>query len=152
VDIWGNADSCHLVSQKVTGNFELVARVASLQGVNDWSKAGLMVRSVSEPAARCLSVVISAAHGLAHQKRLQDNGATTSTKIDRLAAPHWLKVTRAGDTLTGFESKDGLAWTQTGVETFPKLPAAVYAGLAVSSHDNAAAATATFDKLQLTNQ
>jgi hypothetical protein len=92
---------------------------------------------------------MTAAHGLAHQRRAQDTGITTSTKFEVGAAPHWIKITRAGDELTGFESRDGTAWTQTGTETFSKLPPAVYAGLAVSSHDNNAAATATFDKVQL---
>ena len=149
MDIWGTADSCHFVSQTISGDFELIARVASLQGVNEWSKAGLMVRTSNEPGARCLSVVMSAAHGIAHQRRLEDKAATTSTKLDLGAAPHWLRITRSGDTLTGFESNDGITWMETGVETFAKLPAAVPVGLAVTSHDNAATATATFDRVQL---
>jgi hypothetical protein len=43
-----------------------------------------------------------------------------------------------------------MTWNQTGVETFPKLPQAVYAGLAVTSHEPAVLGKATFENVQLT--
>ena len=43
-DIWGSADGCRYVYQEVSGDFEISARVVSLERANEWSKAGLMAR------------------------------------------------------------------------------------------------------------
>src|SRR5688500_8497259 len=43
-DIWGTADSFHFVSQPLSGNGEIVARVTSIQNTNSYAKAGVMIR------------------------------------------------------------------------------------------------------------
>ena len=43
-DIWDQADQFHYVYQAVTGDIDVSARVASLQGSNGWAKAGVMIR------------------------------------------------------------------------------------------------------------
>ena len=45
VDIGGTSDQFRYVYRQVSGDVDVVARVASLQGPQDWSKAGVMVRS-----------------------------------------------------------------------------------------------------------
>jgi ABC-type transport system involved in multi-copper enzyme maturation permease subunit len=49
------------------------------------------------------------------------------------ASPRWLRLTRAGDTITGYASADGTHWTQVGTATLPGLPATVQAGLFATS-------------------
>jgi ABC-type transport system involved in multi-copper enzyme maturation permease subunit len=52
------------------------------------------------------------------------------------AAPRWLRLTRAGDTITGYDSADGTHWTKVGTATLPGLPSTAQAGLfAVSPRD-----------------
>ena len=46
-DIWGTADAMQFDSVPVTGNCAIVARVASVQNIDPWSKAGIMIRSRS---------------------------------------------------------------------------------------------------------
>jgi ABC-type transport system involved in multi-copper enzyme maturation permease subunit len=48
-------------------------------------------------------------------------------------APRWLKLTRAGGTITGFESADGTAWQQVGTVTMASLPRTVEIGLFANS-------------------
>ena len=43
-DIWGTADAFRFVYMPVTGNCTIIARVASLQNIDPWSKAGIMIR------------------------------------------------------------------------------------------------------------
>ena len=50
-DIQGAADAFRFVYVTVTGNCTIIARVASLQNVNTWSKAGVMIRA--EPGGQC---------------------------------------------------------------------------------------------------
>src|SRR5579862_8854033 len=48
-------------------------------------------------------------------------------------SPQWLRLTRSGDTVTGYDSTDGSHWTQIGTATLPGLPATVQAGLLATS-------------------
>src|SRR5919106_519124 len=61
------------------------------------------------------------------------------------AAPHWVRLTRRGSTVTGFRSSDGVTWTAVGTATM--ATATMYVGLEVTSHDPAQAATAVFDNV-----
>jgi hypothetical protein len=47
VDIWGTADQFRFVYQHLTGDGSIVARVRSINAVNAWSKAGVMMRNLT---------------------------------------------------------------------------------------------------------
>jgi ABC-type transport system involved in multi-copper enzyme maturation permease subunit len=51
------------------------------------------------------------------------------------ASPKWLRLSRSGNTLTGYESADGQHWTTVGSVHLAGLPATVQAGLFVASPD-----------------
>ncbi len=48
-------------------------------------------------------------------------------------APRWLRLTRAGDRVTGATSVDGTTWTTVATVRLPGLPATVEAGMFVTS-------------------
>ena len=108
-----------------------------------------MVRESLLPDARNTFVAISAKHGAAQQLRAQTNTPTTSAKMEGPAAPCWLKLQRTGDDVTGSFSTDGVTWEKFATVALPNLPATVHAGLAVTSHDNEKATTATIDQIKL---
>jgi hypothetical protein len=56
------------------------------------------------------------------------------------ASPRWLRLTRSGDTITGYESADGTHWTAVGTATLAGLPSTVQAGPFVASPQYVAAA------------
>jgi hypothetical protein len=47
--------------------------------------------------------------------------------------PRWLRLTRSGDTITGYDSADGTHWTRVGTAHLAGLPATVQAGLFATS-------------------
>jgi regulation of enolase protein 1 (concanavalin A-like superfamily) len=49
------------------------------------------------------------------------------------ASPRWLRLTRSGDTVTGYDSADGAHWTRIGTATLTGLPSTVQAGLFAAS-------------------
>ena len=65
-----------------------------------------------------------------------------------MTAPYWVKLTRAGTTITAYQSADGVAWSLVGTATVA-LPTQVLVGLAVSSHSTTTRATATFDQVAI---
>jgi phosphatidylserine/phosphatidylglycerophosphate/cardiolipin synthase-like enzyme/regulation of enolase protein 1 (concanavalin A-like superfamily) len=143
-DIWNAADAFHFVYQPLNGDGQLVARVASIQHVNNWSKAGVMIRATLDANSAFAFMLVSAAKGTAFQYRDSTGGAANGVTGTTAAAPTWVKIVRAGDTITGYQSADGATWQMVGSVAIP-MGTAVQIGLAVTSHDNTAAATATFD-------
>ena len=63
-------------------------------------------------------------------------------------APHWVKLTRSGNTLSAFESADGTNWTLVGTDMIP-MGANVFVGLGVTSHTSSSSATCTFDHVSI---
>ena len=43
-DVWGTADALQFAYQPVSGDTRVIARVATIQNVNAWTKAGVMIR------------------------------------------------------------------------------------------------------------
>ncbi len=81
-------------------------------------------------------MMVTADHGV----RLQDN-YTQDTAGEpgavSAASPRWLRLTRSGGTITGYDSADGTHWTQVGAAALTGLPPTVQAGLFTASpYDN----------------
>src|SRR5262249_54698377 len=82
-----------------------------------------------------------------------DTGNHGTPTTPNVPAPIWLRLVREGNTFTGFWATDSNGtpntWQQIGSHnTF--MPSTVYIGLALTSHNNGALATATFDHVQVT--
>src|SRR6516165_3536063 len=144
-DIWGTADAFQFVYQPLTGDGQIVARVASIQNTNSWAKAGVMIREDLTAGARYAAVLVTPSNGVAFQRRVATTGPSTYTAATG-GAPEWVKVMRTGMTVTGYESSDGNNWVLVGSDTV-SMATNVYLGLAVTSHNNATLGTATFDSV-----
>lgn len=145
-DIWGTADAFHFLYQPMSGDGQIIARVTGVQHTHDWAKAGVMIRETLAAGSKQASMFVSAARGVAFQRRPTTGGTSVSTAGSLSAAPLWVKLTRAGSTFAAYESSDGATWTLVGTETIA-MAGDVFVGLAVTSHTTAALATATFDSV-----
>jgi regulation of enolase protein 1 (concanavalin A-like superfamily) len=143
-DIWGSADAFHFTYQRLTGDGEIVARVAALSATHVWHKVGVMIRDDLTPGSAHGFMLVSSGKGLAFQRRVAANGSSTHTAGPLLTAPQWVKIGRAGDVITASWSSDGTTWNVVGSDTIAMQPT-VYIGLANSSHNTAALGTATVD-------
>jgi regulation of enolase protein 1 (concanavalin A-like superfamily) len=150
-DVWGSSDQFRFVYQTMSGDGEIVAHLTALQKVNDWTKAGVMIReTLSSGSPHALMLVTpTGVKGLAFQRRVAANGVSTSTSGGTGSPPAWLKLTRSGGRVSAYRSNDGATWTLVGTETF-SMGTTVNVGLAVTSHDNTQTATATFDSVRVT--
>jgi regulation of enolase protein 1 (concanavalin A-like superfamily) len=145
-DVWGTADALRFVYQPLAGDGEIVARVASVQNIHAWVKAGVMIRQSLETGSAHGFMLVSAGRGLAFQRRSQAGGISTNTAGGTGIAPAWVRLVRRGQTVTASRSADGSTWSQVGQATIA-LTGSVYVGLAVSSHDATRAAAAVFDRV-----
>jgi regulation of enolase protein 1 (concanavalin A-like superfamily) len=154
-DIWNTADEFHYAWQWAYDDFSITARVLTVQNVNPWTKAGLMIRTSAwsgAPGAQHASIFAtpSTVKGLAFQRRPMDNGPSESTAGPALSPSVWLKLTRVGSRVTSYYRKNATdPWTVIAAQTFSYLGPQVAVGLAVSSHLDGAVATATFDNVTI---
>lgn len=148
-DIWGTTDAFRYVNQTLNGDGQIAARVTSLQNTNTYAKAGLMLRAST--SASDVDVIIDARPdgSIEFMTRSAAGGATAFIAGATQTFPAWLKLSRAGTTVTGFVSRDGATWTQVGSTNVAALPTSALAGLVVTSHDTSQSATATFDNVAL---
>jgi regulation of enolase protein 1 (concanavalin A-like superfamily) len=148
-DIWNTADAFHYAYTTLSGDGTISARVASVQNVAAWTKAGVMIRATLDPGSAHAFMLVSAGKGLAFQRRTTDGGISVHTAGPAATAPHWVRLDRAGSTITASESSDGTNWTVVGTDSI-SMGAPVFVGLAVSSHTASATATATFEHVAVT--
>jgi ABC-type transport system involved in multi-copper enzyme maturation permease subunit len=76
--------------------------------------------------------MITGEHGVRMQHDFTEDVAGLPGGVSA-SAPRWLRLTRAGDTLTGEESADGERWTKVGTARLAGLPAKVRIGLFAAS-------------------
>ena len=145
-DVWGTADAFHYTYQSFTGDGQLIARVASVANVNAWSKAGVMIRSSLSASSAYAFMIVSAAKGSAFQYRTADGAAAANATGTTIAAPYWIKIVRAGTTVTGYQSANGASWTPIGSASIA-LGSTAFIGLAVTSHDNTRLGSASFTNM-----
>jgi hypothetical protein len=147
-DVWDDNDAFHFVWRTLSGDGEIVARVASVEYVRAWSKAGVMIRANLTPGSPHAFMLASAGKGYAFQRRAEQGGLTTHTSGGTGTAPVWLRLVRRGDTISAYRSADGASWIPVGSDTI-LMPHDVLVGLAVSSHTATALSRATFEHVTL---
>jgi regulation of enolase protein 1 (concanavalin A-like superfamily) len=146
-DIWGGADEFHFVHQQMTGDGVITARLTTISNTNAWTKAGVMMRAdLAADSPHAFVLGTPGSNGFAFQRRASRAGATTHASGGGAALPQWLRLVRAGSTITAQRSDDGVTWTTIGRESIP-MAQTIYVGIAVTSHDTSRLATATLDNL-----
>jgi ABC-type transport system involved in multi-copper enzyme maturation permease subunit len=158
------ADHFYFVHRTLAGNGGITVRMTSLaggpgtSGLQPWSKAGIILKRSLRPGSAYAAMMVTPGHGVRMQ---YDYTGDTAGPVSS-ATPRWLRLVRDGDTITGYDSADGLSWARVGTVTLAGLPADVQAGLFATSPEPVAdpqlgtrlargdsQAVATFDRLGL---
>lgn len=153
-DIWDAADACRYVYREISGDFEMSARIVSLERANEWSKAGIMARQSLEANSQNTFINVTPDHGVKMIHR-DTPGANTGPEPweKNFEAPIWIKLARKGDEFSSFWSKDGKNWEAAEVPGTPsvatiKMTDPIYVGIAVTSHSAGVLTTAVVDNIK----
>ena len=140
-------DRFYFMHQPLDGNGSITARVTSLTGiitypppdhdqivpgVVPWAKAGVILKDSTEQGSAYAAMMLTGSHGV----RMQYNFIRDIAGLPGGASaedPRWLRLTRSGDRLIGYESRDGAQWTEVGTAHLAGLPATVQVGLFAAS-------------------
>ncbi|WP_406362913.1 ABC transporter permease subunit [Streptomyces sp. NBC_01579] len=131
-------DRFYFVHQPLTGDGSITARVTSLGpdgakgGLPPWAKAGIVLKAGGRAGSAYAAVMATAGHGVRMQHNYTHDAAGSPGTVSD-ASPQWLRLTRSGDTVTGYRSSDGARWTAVGAVRLTGLPSPVQAGLFAAS-------------------
>jgi len=141
------SDSFYFVRQPLAGNGSVTVRVTSLAGLIPagngpgtatkpglvpWAKAGIIIKASTQPGSAYAAMMVTADHGVPMQDNFTGDTAGQPGAVTA-QDPRWLRLTRSGDTITGYDSADGLHWTQVGTVRLAGLPPTAQAGLFAAS-------------------
>jgi ABC-type transport system involved in multi-copper enzyme maturation permease subunit len=145
-------DQFSFVRQPLAGNGSITVRVASLtglyangvtavgqpltKGVQPWSKAGVIIKAGTRPGSAYAAMMVTGSHGVRMQYDYTHDTAGQPGAVS-VASPRWLRLTRSGDTVTGYDSADGTHWTRVGTAHLAGLSPTVQAGLFATSPTHA---------------
>jgi ABC-type transport system involved in multi-copper enzyme maturation permease subunit len=174
------ADTYTFVHQPLAGDGSLTARVASLSGAQTaasnasrngassvsskgqvgsqlhpglapWAKAGLILEPDTSRGTAYTAVMVTGSHGVRMQHNYTHDTAALAGPIGP-SSPRWLRLTRVGDVITSYDSRDGAHWTEIGTVRLTGLPHTLQIGLFVTSpastnNGTPSVATASFDHI-----
>jgi hypothetical protein len=149
-DIGGTADEFRYACRQLNGDGIITARVQWLGNTNSQAEAGVMIRETLDPGSRHAMVVVTPGNDISFQRRLTTSGPSEDTTQPGVQAPYWVRLTRQGNTFTAQHSSGGTTWTNfVGGPTSVTIamPASVYVGLALTSHNPDAVAVARFSEV-----
>jgi regulation of enolase protein 1 (concanavalin A-like superfamily) len=143
-EVGSTADSFHFAYRQGTGDVSIRARVMSIQNLQPWSKAGVMIRESLAANSAFGMMFVSAGAGSAFYKRLTTDAARTSTTGSAVVTPYWVRIERRGSVVTASQSTDGVTWD--AIDTMTLSAPTMYVGLAVASATSTLA-TGVFDNV-----
>jgi alpha-L-fucosidase len=151
-DVWFAADEFHFVYISLTNDCSITAHVPYVQNVQNTSKAGVMIRETTNTDSKhaLVDVTPTTTLGVEFIRRTGAGGGTTADGSPGVTAPHWVRLTRTGDSFAAFRSADGLTWTAVGSPVTVVMSSNVLVGLAVNSHLDGALCQAWFDNVRWT--
>lgn len=144
-NIWRDTDECHFAYAEVPGDARITCRLTDLERVEEYTKAGAMIRTGLAESDPFGFVGMTAAHGSEVLWRSSRGTHATTDQFDEGATlPHWYRLVRTGEYLTAFVSEDGEAWTPIDQFRIPNSES-VYVGVAACSHDSETLTEAQFE-------
>src|SRR5687767_3009648 len=147
-DIGGTADAFHFAHQQRTGDFDVQVRGENVTITDAFVQAGLLVREGLDAGSRFVGIFSSSGQiGAFLESRATASAATQLARPSLHFPPNYpqmyLRLQRSGNVFNGYASFDARTWELMGTTTMT-LPASVFFGMGLASHNTNKIATAVF--------
>jgi ABC-type transport system involved in multi-copper enzyme maturation permease subunit len=123
-------DTLYFAHEPLTGNGSITVRMTGLtsSALQPWAKSGIIIKANTVPGSAYAAMMVTGAHGVRMEWNYTQDTAGMPGGVSA-ATPRWLRLVRAGDTITGYDSADGTHWTKVGIATLAGLPPTVQVGM-----------------------
>jgi hypothetical protein len=160
VDIWGTRDEFNFAYTERTGDFDIITRIESLQAANLYTKAGIMAREDLSESCRHIYFQVFSDNNLRNKnnggcefqyrperdssmKAIYPKSSKGIPEFPVTFPNTWIRLQRIANDFTAYYSTDGMTWKP--YTTFRlDLPAHLYLGFAVTSHNPVHGVSAKF--------
>ena len=147
IDIYSPPDDLRFVYRQMSGDGEVVGRLADINRAAKMGKVGLMVRETLAEGSKYYFIgahnsydddkwAANAGFTYRVQHRLTTGAdsvdADVSNQFPTNTLPRWFKISRQVNTFVSWLSIDGVAWTPVATQTIP-MPTTVLGGYAITS-------------------
>ena len=148
-DIWNTGDQFNYLTNSLSGDGAVIARVVSQTGTDGWAQAGIMIRNGISSNAPQASLMLTSSNGVSFRYRSTSGGATVQVNQTGISTPEWVRLSRSNNVFTATYSANGTSWTQLGTAQTIVMTNRVLAGLAVTAHNNSLINTGAFSDLMI---
>jgi hypothetical protein len=146
---YNDADELHFVYKKLSGDMEIIARILTHTYTHEWGKTGVMIRETLDDKSKYAMVgITNTASPVLYRREKTGERSDLHSWLPRTGY-NWLKLTRIGDTFSGFKSKDGKTWIELEENAIIQMADTVYIGLGITSNEDGIISTATFDSVKV---
>jgi len=143
----GTADAFRFVYQNLSGDGEIRAQVYSVQNTGSSGCVGVMIRESLTSGSSYSLVGLTPGGAFRWQARTGTGGSTVSGQSSAAAPPNaWVRLVRSGNTLTSYQSSDGVNWTTVNTST-NVMASNIYIGLGVASGSSGTLNTPIFNNV-----
>lgn len=148
-DVWSSSDRFYYVSQPYTGDFDLSVKVSELTGDQDYTKLGIMFRTLTDATSPFVMLQLTRSQGSSMLARdvAGERAAVTAPQLPP-QAPYWLRLIRHEDTFHGYTSPDGAAWKPLAAFDASGMAKTGRVGFALASRNPLAHADVTLDEIE----
>jgi ABC-type transport system involved in multi-copper enzyme maturation permease subunit len=101
-------------------------------GVQPWAKAGIIIKASATRGSAYAAMMVTGDHGVRMQWDFTRDVAGLAGKVSA-ASPRWLRLTRSGNVIRGYDSADGTHWALVSTATLTGLASVTPAGLFATS-------------------
>ena len=164
-DIWGSHDEGYFEYRKFKDDFDVRVQVVNLYKTHLYAKAGLMARASLDDDSRHVYFQVFPDNsprnkndgGCEFQYRekkgedmeaIYPNSETAGNKFDINFPGTWIRLKREGNLFTTYISNDNKSWYLYSTWEQP-MPAKLFVGMSVTSHDASNYTTAHFASFQI---
>jgi hypothetical protein len=152
-DIGNKADAFRFAFKTLVGDGEFNGRVVLIDQSNPSNKCGIMIRETLSPESKYAFITLTSGSGAIFQYRPSTGGSSNAVTITTdISPPYYVKLIKKGSVYAASISPDGINYTPAGsaVDAGFGNGMPVYAGLAITSHDNTVLSTGMVDKFVFT--
>ena len=150
-NIGGTQDAFHFVPTSISGNATIAAEILSQTDTSSQAQAGVMLRDGTSASGAFAAVLLTPNDGVMFEYRATAGSVAAWVAAVTPLPAVYVKLTLSGSSVSGYDSSNGINWTQIGTTQTITLPSSAKFGLAVSSHNTAALSTATFGNLSVSD-